>query len=102
MNSREVIEGRQNQGTDEQIAYVFALASGTNPESPDFTLWDLTGGSRTDVSATKLAGDAVVDGDNVTSPLVHGLVEGHAYRLQLTYATNGNTLSAFANIEAEF
>lgn len=100
--SREVIEGRQRQGTDEQIAYVFVLPTGSAPMNPVFELWDVTGGTRTDVSETKLTGAGSVDGDEVTAPLVGGLIEGRRYRLQMTYETQGNTLSVYALLDGEF
>lgn len=102
MISREVIEGKQAQGTNEQVAYAIELPSGTSPESPEFGLWDVTAGKREDVAASHLAGDATVSGDVVTSPLVFGLTEGHTYRLMLTYVSAGNTLSTYVAIEAEF
>lgn len=100
--SREVIEGRQWQGTDEQIAYVFVLPTGTSPENPAVALYDVTGGARVDVTATKLTGSPLVVGDEVTSPAVHDLAEGRAYRLHLAYETQGNIFSVFALIDGEF
>lgn len=100
--SREVIEGRQRQGIDEQIAYVFMLPTGSAPAYPVFTLWDVTGGTRTDVTATKLTGAGSVTGDEVTSPLVCALDTGRSYRLQLAYETQGNVLSVYVQIDGEF
>lgn len=103
MIGREVVEGRQVQGADEQVAYRLTCPSDQTPATPSFKLYDVaTDGSRTDVSSTKLSGAGSVSGQVITSPLVISLVDGHLYRLQVTYTSSGNTFSAYVLIDAEF
>ena len=100
--SREVKEGVQLQGKDEIIAYELTTTPwGSSPTSVVVTLWDVTAATWTDVSATMLSGAASVNGDVITTPLVTGLTAGNIYRLEVKFTTGGNTLEAYAVIQAE-
>lgn len=100
--SREVKEGVQLQGKDEIIAYELTTTPwGSSPTSVAVTLWDVTAATWTDVSSTMLSGAASVAGDVITTPLVTGLTAGSTYRLEVKFSTGGNTLEAYAVIQAE-
>lgn len=100
--SREVKEGVQLQGKDEIIAYELTTTPwGSSPTNVAVTLWDVTAATWTDVSSTMLSGAASVAGDVITTPLVTGLTAGSTYRLEVKFSTGGNTLEAYAIIEAQ-
>lgn len=102
MISREVKEGVQLQGKDEIIAYTLTTTPwGSSPASVVVTLWDITSATWTDVTSAMLSGAASVQGDVITTPLVTGLTAGNIYRLEVKFATGGNTLEAYAVIQAE-
>lgn len=102
MTSREVKEGRLAQGVDERIAYTITTTPwGSSPSSPVVKLFDVVGTTRTDVSSTCLTGAASVAGDVVTTPTVHGLTDGHLYRLEVQFTISGNVFEAYAEIQAE-
>ncbi len=100
--SREVREGRQSQGIDEQIAYKLTTTPwGGSPTSPSAKLYDCTGTTFTDVSSSCLSGSPAVLGDVITSPKVQGLTKGNLYRLEFQWTYSGNLLEAFVIIKAE-
>lgn len=104
-------EGRWPQGRNEQLSYrVDTEPWGGSPTSPVVTLWDVTAGvaednwyqigTITDVSATNLAGAAVVSGNYVDTPVVYGLTPGHLYRLEVrwTKISTSNVFEAYGEI----
>ena len=100
--SREVKEGVQLQGADEIIAYELTTTPwGTSPTSVAVTLWDITSAAWVEKTTTMLSGSASVAGDVITTPLVTGLTAGNIYRLEVKFTTGGNTLEAYAVIQAE-
>lgn len=102
MISREVVEGRLQQGEDEQIAYTITTTPwGSSPSSPVVKLYAVTRGERTDVSATKLSGSATVNGDVVMTPLVLGLSAGTLYRLEVKFTISGNVFECYVEIQGE-
>ena len=102
MDTREVVEGMLDQGADEIIAYQLTTTPwGSSPSSVSVALWDITAATWTDVSTTKLSGSPSATGDVITTPLVTGLTAGSTYRLEIKFVTGGNTLEAYAVIQAE-
>jgi hypothetical protein len=62
----------------------------------------VTGGERTDVTSTVLSGTASASGDVITCPVMQSLTAGKLYRLEIQFVTGGNTLEAYAIIQAEY
>lgn len=93
---REIVESPLYQGTDEQIAYTLTTTPwGSSPASTAVVLKDAAG---TDVSETHLTGDPSVDGDVITTPVVHSLTAGEKYRLEIKFTTGGNVVEAWAEV----
>jgi len=100
---REIAQGELRQGADERIVYQLTTTNwGSSPSAPVVKLYDVTHGSRTDVSTTNLSGSASVSGDVITAPLVYGLTAGNMYRLEWQFICSGNTFEAYASIVAEY
>ena len=74
MSKREVKESPLNQATDERIAYVFDFSNIGTPTLPAVDVWEL--GINENVSDETLEGDPSVEGDEVTTPIVHSLTAG--------------------------
>jgi len=91
------------QGTDESIVYsITTTLWGSSPTSVEVKAYDVTGGIRTDVSATVLSGSASTVGDVITLPAVTGLTAGKAYRIEVKFTSGGNTFEPYIEIEAEY
>jgi hypothetical protein len=98
---RGIREGRLGQGAGERIAYKLTTTPwGSAPGSVLCKLYDLTQAG-TDVTATKLLGSATVSGDDITTPLVVGLVAAHLYRLDVQFVCAGNTFICPVEIQGE-
>lgn len=101
--TREVIESPLLQGTDEQIAYQLTTTPwGGTPTSVAVTCYDITTGTRTDVSSTNLTGSATVAGDVITCPILKSLTAGSTYRLEIKFTSGGNIWEAYAAVRAEY
>ena len=95
--------GKYTQGDDETIIYSITTTSwGSSPSNVVVKAYDVTGGTRTDVSETVLSGTASVDGDVITLPAVTGLTAGKGYRIEVKFDSGGNTFEPYIEIEAEY
>ena len=98
---REVEQGRQVQGIDEQVAYTITTTPwGTTPSAVAVKAYNVTTGF-TDVTATVLSGAASVIGNVITTPLVKSLTEGTLYRIEVKFTCSGNILECYFEIQAE-
>ena len=98
--TREVKESPLYQGSDERIAYTLTTTPwGGTPASPTVVIKTWPDG--TDVSATKLTGNASANGDVITTPLVISLTSGQKYHLEIKWTNSGNTFEAYAEIIGE-
>ena len=93
MDVLAVREGVKTQREGESLAYSITTTPwGTSPGTIVCSLWDITDATNeVDVTLTKLTGSTSVLGDVVTTKKVFGLVEDHRYRLDVSFAANGNT-----------
>jgi hypothetical protein len=93
---REVIEGKQEQGIDEEIVYSITTTPwGSSPTSIVVTAYDFTSGEYTDVSATVLSGSANAVGDVITLPKLQDLTENHKYRIEVKFTCSGNVFEPY-------
>jgi hypothetical protein len=110
--SREIKEGNQRQGADEQVVYRLDTsnwsATPTSPSTPSstsaaiFTVTDVAGVTTyTDVTATKMSGATSVSSQYITLPTVTGLVAGTEYRVEVKFTLEGSVFEAYATIQAE-
>ena len=98
-NLREISEGLQCQGVNEEIVYgITSTPWGSSPTSitavlrdPDFE----------DVSASMLSGSPSASGDVITTPKVLNLIAGELYRLEINFSSGGQKFEFFIEILAE-
>ena len=100
---REVNEGLQYQGTDEEIAYDITIPSSWGvPASVTFKAYDITDGARVDVTATVLSGLGSILGSVITTPLVKALTVDRIYRVESLFPSAGNKFEPYFIIKAEY
>ena len=98
--SREIVEGRQKQGVDEEVYYSLTTTPwGSDPSSVSVKAYTMP--DRTDVTSTVLSGDASTTGDVITLPKCSGLTAGTEYRIEVKFTCSSNVLEAHATIQAE-
>lgn len=93
---REVAEGPQEQGSNEQVAWDITLTTdwGTTPTDISVVAYDEDGD---DVSATVLSGlPSAPDSTTIRTPYVLNLTEGEQYKIDVVYTNaDGQTLNPF-------
>lgn len=95
--------GKYTQGNDETIIYsVTTTPWGSTPTNVSVKAYDVTGGTRTDVTSTVLSGNATVVGNVITLPALTGLTAGKGYRVEVKFTSDGNTFEPYLEIEAEY
>ena len=100
MISRQIKESPIAHGEDEQVAYTLTTTPwGSTPSSVAVAIKQLPG--LTDTSATNLSGNASVNGDVITTPVVKSLVSGAQYRLEVKFTVSGNIMEAWAYVNGE-
>jgi len=102
--SREVREGQLLQGADEKIVYQLTTTPwGSAPTSIVVKAWDVTGGDEDGRDLHSASQERRVQaGTLVTCPVMQSLTAGKLYRLEIQFVTGGNTLEAYAIIQAEY
>lgn len=92
-NIREVVEGQQEQGEDEEIVYTVDTANwGGSPTSPSVVVKDPAG---TNVTSTVMpSGSATVNGDVITLPTLKLLTRNKLYRVEVKFTAGGNVFEA--------
>ena len=100
--TREVLEGRQIQGSTESIARkVTILPAGSAPTLTTVVAYDITAHAWTVVTSTVLTGSGSVAGDEITLPALHSLTADHTYWIEFTFTSGGNTLSGHVIVECD-
>lgn len=100
---RQVIEGRQYQGVDEEIAYQID----TEPWSPSPTnvvceVRDVTDAAYTNVTTTVMpSGTPTVNENLITLPKLKALTNKHLYRVEVKFNGSGNIFEFFFFVQAE-
>ena len=98
--SREIVEGTQRQGSDEQVYYNLTTTPwGSDPSSVAVKAYSLP--DLTDVTETVLSGAASVTGDVITLPVCKSLTAGTTYRIEVKFTCSSNVFEAYALILAE-
>lgn len=89
----------KQQGRDERIRY--ALDATPAPASVGaVTVWDLATGD--DVTAAVTTGAAAMEDGVIYTPVLHSLVPGHTYRVEVRYLdAGGNVLEPYFVVEGE-
>jgi hypothetical protein len=88
--TRDITQGRQSQGADEQIVYSLTTTNwGSSPTNVTVKAYDLTD-SNTDVTSTVLSGSASVSGDVITLPTLKSLTAGRIYQVEVLFTAGGS------------
>lgn len=100
MSIREILEGRQRQGTNDSITYTVDVTPlGSSPTSPAVAAYDARG---RDVTAQLFpSGSASVSGNVITLPACTGVYAGEDYRVVVTFTLGGRDLSVYIPIRGE-
>ena len=102
MTVREIIESPQPQGVDEEIVYTLTTTPwGSSPSASAVAVFDVTDGSREDVTGDVMTGSPSEAGDVVTLPTLKDLTAGKKYRVEIQFTSGGNIFEAFGIILAE-
>ena len=99
---REVVEGKQAQGTGETTVWSITTTPwGGSPSGPSAVAYNVTDGARTDVSASVLSSSPTVAGDVITSPCLTALCALQLYRVEVAFYSGCTLLETFFNVEGE-
>ena len=100
--AREITQGIQVQGVDEEIVYTVTTTPwGSTPTSPSVVVKSVTAGLA-DVTATVMpSGSPSVLGDIVTLPTLKSLTENVSYRIELKFTSGGSIFEVFAFVQGE-
>jgi len=94
--TRLIKESPLVQGVDERIAYILDTTPwGGTPSLPAVVIKSAAG---IDVTATYASGSASVSGDDITTPVIHSLVNDTQYRLEVKFTISGNVFEAYAEL----
>ena len=100
--SREIKEGLQSQGSEERIAYTLTTTPwGSSPTNDAAKIFEVVAGVYTDVTTDKMTGITSVAGDIITLPVIHSLIAGMMYRVEVLFTCSGNVFEAFAYVLGE-
>lgn len=99
---REVFEGKQVQGEDEQIVYTIDVTNwGDSPSGPTMVVKEETD-DYTDVTATVApTGSASAALNVITLPTIKNLTAESIYRAEVKFTMSGNVLEVYIRIRGE-
>ena len=102
MINRQVLESPLEQGVDETIAYQLTTTPwGSSPTSISCKVFDVTDGTRTDVTATVMPTNSpAAVGDVITLSPLKLLTDGKVYRVEVKFTSNGNVFESYCIINA--
>jgi len=97
---REVLEGIQYQGEDEEVAYTITTTNwASSPTSPSVVVKESDG---TDVTTTVMPTNSPsVIGDVITLSPLKSLTAGTEYRVEVQFTTGSNKWECFFRVAAE-
>ncbi len=98
--AREVVQGEQTQGEDEEIIYTITTTPwASSPTNQSMVVKDNSDGS--DVTAAVTSGAMSVAGDVITLMTIENLVAGTIYRVEVLFTAGGSVWEAYFFISAE-
>ena len=99
--SREVVEGLQRQGEDEQIVYTITTTPwGSDPSNVVVVVTDESDDSEV-VTDDVTSGSASVSGDVITTPIIQALTAKHLYRVEVKFTCGGNVFECYFRLQGE-
>ena len=100
-DKRQVVEGIQGQGEDEQIYYVLDVSNyGDDPTNVVVVVKDMSDGGKV-VTDDVTTGSASVSDNEITLPKIHGLTAEHTYRVEVKCTISSNVFEPYFYIKAE-
>jgi len=101
MTSREVSEGQQVQGEDEEIVYTITTTNwGSSPSSVSMVVKDASN-SDTDVTDDVTTGSISTSGDIITLKTISSLTAEHRYRVEVKFTSGSSIFETYFWIRAE-
>ena len=84
------------QGVDEELPRTICTSPWqSTPLAASFVAKDITAGY-TDVSASVLSvSGSGISGNDITTPIIKGLIQGHTYRIETKFTTAGSRVWEF-------
>lgn len=100
MSKREVLEGIQYQGEDEEIVYTLTTTNWiSSPTSPSVVVKERDG---EDVTSTVMPTNSPsVSGDVITLSPLKSLTVGKEYRVEVSFQAGGSKWEAFFRVTGE-
>ena len=99
---REVFEGKQTQGEDEQIVYTIDVTNwGDSPSSPTMVVKEETDDYEDVTSTVAPSGTASASANVITLPTIKNLTAESIYRAEVKFTLSGNILEFYIRIRAE-
>ena len=100
---RQVAEGEQYQGVDEEVVYTISTTKwGGSPSGVSVAVYSVSGSTYTDVKSTVMpSGSPSVSGDVITLPPLKALTQGTIYRIEVKFTAGGNVLEPYVIIKAQ-
>lgn len=101
--SREFRESPVKQGVDEEITYTLDTSAwGSSPTGVTVKVYDVTTLPKVDVTATVMpVNSPAVSNDIISCSPLKLLTVGHAYRIEVKFASAGNVFEAYGIVQAE-
>ena len=100
---REILEGLQEQGTEEEITYTLTVPTtwGTPTGTPTVKAYSFVNSTYTDVTSTVIpAGSASVTNQVITLPEIKSLTAETLYRIEVKFSTSeGNIMEPYGWID---
>lgn len=102
MSIREVVEGKQTQGEDEEIAYtVNTQPVGGSPVVNRIQVKDKTQNWKDVTEVTMPDPTSSVAGHVITLPVLKALTRDHGYRVEVLFQSAGQVLECYVDVDAE-
>jgi len=100
MPSREVTEGIQEQGCDEEIAYLITTTNwGSNPTSPSVEVFRDPGNAVAITETVMPTNSPTVDGDTITLSPLKNLSTGVVYRIEVKFSISSNVFECYFKVK---
>ena len=102
MSTREVAEGKQYQGEDEEIVYTIDVSNwGDSPTSPALVVKEVTDDYAVVTSTVAPTGSASAAANVITLPTIKALTINKVYQCEILFTMSGNKLETFFKIQGE-
>ncbi len=104
-DTREIAEGIQYQGADEEVTYSITVTNWvtTLSSATSVKVYDISSGARTDVTTTVMpVATMTVSGNKITFSPLKLLTAENVYRLEFLFVGDGQKLEGHAIIQAEY